>query len=129
MASRILVVDDDLQVLKLFATILEKGGYSVVVAASGKKVMELLRQDAFDLLVLDLSMPQPDGFELLRALRSSMPGLRILVISGFMGGVLLRPARFLGATATLPKSEAPAQLLKTVKNLLRKQPPLNDKSV
>src|SRR5579862_8531371 len=124
----ILVVDDDPQILKLFGTILDKGGYSVVLASSGAHVMELLQAEAFDAIVLDLSMPRPDGFELLKTLRSSMPGLRILVTSGYMQGAFLTAAELLGAASTLSKTDAPVRLLAAVDNLLRKHPPRNSKS-
>jgi DNA-binding NarL/FixJ family response regulator len=60
--------------------------------------------DPIDLMVLDLSMPEPDGFEILKAVRSNRPELRILVISGWMGGALLKDAEFLGAKSSLDKN-------------------------
>jgi CheY-like chemotaxis protein len=119
MKPRVLVVDDDPQVLKLFVTILEKGGYAVLSTDSGGDVMQLLRREALDLVVLDLNMPPPDGFELLKQLRSSMPGLRILVTSGYLGGALLKAAELLGATATLPKADAPGNLIDLARYLVR----------
>jgi DNA-binding response OmpR family regulator len=116
-----LVVDDDPQVLKLLGRILENGGYSVHLMASGKMVTEVLRAEVIDLLILDLNMPEPDGFELLKTLRIAMPGLRILVISGFLEGALLKAAELLGATATLAKSDSPEMLLSTVNGLLRQR--------
>jgi CheY-like chemotaxis protein len=119
---RILVVDDDPQVLKLFGTILRKGPYSVILLSGGDRVIPTLRESRFDLLVMDLSMPEPDGFDLLKRLRSEMPGLRILVVSGYLGGRLLKAAELLGAASTLSKTEAPAKLLDTVERLLGKYP-------
>jgi DNA-binding NarL/FixJ family response regulator len=52
-------------------------------------------------------------------LRSARPNLKILVISGFIQGALLRAAQLVGATATLNKAEAPELLLQTVRSLLR----------
>ena len=115
----ILVVDDDPQILALFAEILGKGGYSVRLTSCGRDALQLLREEPVDLVVLDLSMPEPDGFELLKTLRASLPGLRIVVVSGYLQGALLEAARMLGATATLSKSDAPASLLQTVRGILR----------
>ena len=82
--------------------------------------MEVLEQSGpVDLLVLDLSMPEPDGFEVLKTLRAKRPGWRSLVISGFLGGALLEASELLGATASLSKTQAPKLLLKTVNDLLR----------
>jgi CheY-like chemotaxis protein len=102
----------------LLARILTAGGYAVQVATSGAEAMQVVRRDQVDLLVLDLSMPEPDGFEILQMLRYTRPCLRILVVSGFIEGVLLRAAAMLGATATLNKVEAPERLMETVRNIL-----------
>jgi CheY-like chemotaxis protein len=121
MAPRILIVDDDLQILKLFSRILTDGGYTVITENSGKQAMEALENAGpVDLLVLDLSMPEPDGFAILKAMRAKRPGLRILVTSGFLGGALLKASELLGATASLSKTEAPKVLLETVNGLLRR---------
>lgn len=117
--ARILVVDDDRQVLKLFKLILERGGYSVVLAESGKGALDMLRKETVGLIVLDLNMPEMDGFQILKFLRSHAPGLRVLVISGFMKGALLDAASFLGANATLAKTDAPTRLLDTVNELMK----------
>ena len=116
----ILLVDDDPQILKLFDKILTKGGYTVIGTNSGDSALKVLDgKESVDLMVLDLSMPQPDGFEVLKSARLKRPGLRILVISGWMGGTLLKPAKMLGATASLDKTAAPKKLLQTVNDLLR----------
>jgi CheY-like chemotaxis protein len=112
-------VDDEPGVLGLFDEILTSAGYRVLAVASGKAALQAIRQEAIDLLVLDLSMPEPDGFEILKMLRSVRPNLKILVISGFIQGALLRAAQLVGATATLNKAEAPELLLQTVRSLLR----------
>src|SRR5579862_7171119 len=114
MGPRILVVDDDPQILKLFGKTLERHGYSVRLLSSGRAVIPALQEEKFDLLVMDLSMPKPDGFELLKILRAEMPGQRILVVSGAMPRSLLKAAELLGATATLSKTDAPKMLAEKV---------------
>jgi DNA-binding NarL/FixJ family response regulator len=66
-------------------------------------------------------MPAPDGFDVLKQVRATQPGLRTLVISGFMGGALLAAAELLGATATLNKADAPRLLLSLVGQLLQRR--------
>src|SRR4051794_20663237 len=118
MASRVLIVDDDPQVLKLFTRILTKGGYEVRAETSSERALEALqRAEAVELVVLDLNMPAPDGFEVLKSMRNQRPGLRILVTSGFLDGALLEAAELLGATATLNKSDAPNLLLERANQL------------
>jgi CheY-like chemotaxis protein len=116
----ILVVDDDRQVRGLFKSILERGGFSVLLAKSGNAALDVLRTSAVSVIVLDLNMPGVDGFEVLKFLRSHAPGVRILVISGFLKGALLDAASVLGADATLNKTEAPTRLLATVNELMKR---------
>jgi CheY-like chemotaxis protein len=117
--AQVLVIDDDRQILRLFKRILADGGISAVAVESGERALDLLRNHAFKVVVLDMSMPETDGFEVLRALRSSAHRPRILAVSGYMHGELLGAAEFLGADATLSKSDAPALLADTVNGLLR----------
>ena|SRR5579863_2273276 len=114
MAPRILVVDDELQILILFGRMLEGSGYSTRLLSSGEEVVPILREEKFELLAMDLGMPKPDGFELLKRLRAEMPRQRILVVSGVMTGALLKAAELLGATATLAKTDVHKLLLQTV---------------
>lgn len=119
MPRRILVVDDDPHILQLFQRMLTHGGYSVMAENSSKRALEVLEHDpGVALLILDLSMPEPDGFELLKAMRTRRPTLSIVVISGYLGGTLLKASEILGATVSLNKAEA-HKLLATVNNLMR----------
>ncbi len=120
---RILIADDTPQILKLFKRILSKEGYSVTAVDSGAEALQVLDDEPVDLLILDLEMPPPDGFELLRILRQQRPGLRILAISGYMQGAMLKPSEFLGATATLNKTDAANSLVPTVQRLLNSEIP------
>ena len=120
MRLSILIVDDDPQVLDLFTKILKKDKYDITAVPSGGEAMQVLRERPVDLLILDLSMPEPDGFAILQKLHAVRPGLRILVISGYLQGQLLPAAEVFGATGTLSKTDAPKLLRKTVKDLLRR---------
>jgi len=117
-ANRILVVDDDPQVPKLISQMLKRGGYDVSTASSGRVVLQSIATSRPDLVILDLSMPEPDGFEVLKQLREREPGLPVLVISGFLGGPMLRAAELFGAAATLRKMDVPEMLLATVRRIV-----------
>jgi DNA-binding response OmpR family regulator len=69
-APRILLVDDELSVQKLLAYPLRKEGYDVIPALDGGEALERLRDDNFDLVVLDVMLPRMDGFDVCRAIRS-----------------------------------------------------------
>ena len=70
-ATKVLLVDDDPSVLRLAQFSLEDRGLTVVLAEDGETALELLRNDDFQLVVLDLMMPGKSGFEVLRSLRAS----------------------------------------------------------
>ena len=72
---RVLVVDDEQESLELVAEILRSGRYTPVTASSGKQALELLSAPGVDAVVLDLLMPEMDGFEVLKHIRSD-PKLR-----------------------------------------------------
>jgi len=69
MAKRILVVDDDEMVLMALGELLQPEGYEVHTVSSGAEALEKLDQNGYDLLMLDVIMPQMDGFELCRRIR------------------------------------------------------------
>ncbi len=74
-APRILLVDDELSVQKLLGYPLRKDGYDVVAALDGREAIEAVRDQRFDLVVLDLMLPHVNGLEVCRRLRatSSVP--------------------------------------------------------
>ena len=113
----VLIVDDDPQVLHFVQDVLRLAGYNVSTAESGITALAMIEEQAPDLLVLDLVMPDMDGFEVLRAVRNRDANLPILVTSGFQAGVLLPAASFLGATAVIEKPVAPARFLEIVRKL------------
>jgi CheY-like chemotaxis protein len=115
---RILLADDDSQVRKLFARNLVSQGYHVDEASDGKEALASLRAAKYDLLILDLSMPEADGFEVLRVLNTEMRDIKVLAISGYMDGAFLAAASFLGAMETLQKPAALDALGRAVKRLL-----------
>lgn len=63
-------MDDELSVQKLLAYPLRKEGYDVIPALDGREALERLRDDNFDLVVLDVMLPRMDGFDVCRAIRS-----------------------------------------------------------
>src|ERR1700693_754702 len=87
----ILVVDDDRPIVRYAKRVLDNG-YTVTGSSSANDALAAMKKCLPDLLILDLNMPEPDGFDFLRNERSKFPYLRILVISGYLHGVLLEAA-------------------------------------
>lgn len=69
-SRRILVVDDDADIQSLTRTVLERASYEVVSAANGREAIEAVRGGTFDLVLLDVNMPEMNGWETLRLLRA-----------------------------------------------------------
>jgi DNA-binding response OmpR family regulator len=114
--QRILIVDDDKDVAPLFRIVLENAGYSVSSTLSGKEGLRAIREEAFELVILDLSMPDVDGFEILKAIRYQASKPKILVVSGHAD--LLAMATKFGADLTLDKLVAADVLAMAVRKLI-----------
>ena len=83
--NKILIVDDDPNILFLFAEILKMDGYNVVTASTGTKALQLVIHDHFNLLILDIKMPGIHGLEILRRLREKGNKIPIIICSAFEG--------------------------------------------
>ncbi len=80
---KILVVDDDSHILKLYKLELEEDGYEVVTAANGQEAMERFDSDQPDLVTLDILMPDIDGISLLRQMKEKKPRLPIIMSTAY----------------------------------------------
>jgi two-component system alkaline phosphatase synthesis response regulator PhoP len=78
--QRILVVDDDKEVVRLMRGYLEQSGYQVLVAYNGETAMHILHRERPDLVLLDLMLPDRSGWDITRALRSDPETLHIPII-------------------------------------------------
>lgn len=111
--TRIVVADDDEATLQLLVTRLELQGYQTFTARDGRRALETISRTMPHGVVLDLGMPQVDGFEVLRALRSNIRfrATPVLVLSGRTSTEDVRKAITLGAQAYLAKPFEAATLL------------------
>src|SRR5438034_4035078 len=82
MQPRLLVVDDDTDLVESFCRILEQNGYSAAGAVSAEEAQRVIDEFFFDLLILDHSMPGMTGLELLASCRRRYPDIGAIFISG-----------------------------------------------
>lgn len=120
MSEKILIVDDDLDTLKLVGLILQRHGYQIVAANGGLKALEKATAEQPDIILLDVMMPDMDGYEVTRRLRADASVAHIPIIM-FTAKSLLddKVAGFeAGADDYLTKPTHPAELVAHVKALL-----------
>jgi len=108
---RVLAVDDEEVVCESIRRVLTEEGYSVQTTTSPREGLELIRKDAFDLLLLDIKMPEVDGIEFLRATRSVSPETEVIIITGYATIETAVEAIKLGAFDYLEKPVSPPQLV------------------
>ena len=114
----ILVVDDDDNVRSTLAAILSQVGYRVVTAGFVCDAIECLVNDCFDLVFLDLKLPDMEGLALLSNLRIVFPKLPVLILTGHPSMGFIDGAERFGAQGYFLKPVDPVQLLVCVKEIL-----------
>jgi len=80
--AEILIVDDEIEIGKLFEKVLDKEGYSVTVADNGGNALNLCRKKKFDLIYLDIIMPGMDGISVFKKIKEISPKTKIVFFTG-----------------------------------------------
>jgi CheY-like chemotaxis protein len=116
--AKILLAEDHASTRTTMGGLLRSAGHEVDVAATGVEAVLLLKKKAYELLVTDLMMPEGDGFEVIKHLRSRKIAIPILIVSGYVDpkqtGKGLEGFRF----SALSKPFRPEALLTSVQSLL-----------
>jgi CheY-like chemotaxis protein len=112
----LLVIDDNTGMADLFRVYLKNANWVVLAASGGREAREILRENKPDLIILDILMPQEDGWELLRAFKTDETSKSIPVV---ISSVLKQPqvALKLGASAYVEKPVSQQTLLDTLAQL------------
>ena len=113
--ARILIIEDDLQMLEMLLHTLKREGYDVRGTLNGDEGMTLYRKMEFDLIITDLFLPDTQGLEIILKLRKE-GNLKIIAISGGLGSLEL--ARRMGADYSFAKPFSINELSTAVKELL-----------
>lgn len=125
MANRILAVDDDQQILRLIRSYLEQGGYQVLTAPDGESALRVIRTERPDLVILDIMLPDKDGWEVMRAVRADpqQATLPIIMLTARIEDTDKILGLELGADDYMTKPFNPREVLARVRAVLRRATP------
>ncbi|MGD0519956.1 MAG: HD domain-containing phosphohydrolase [Terracidiphilus sp.] len=125
-AARILVVDDEAHVRSMMGSTLERHGYDVQLASSGHEALEILEQNAFDLVLTDILMQDVNGIAVLDHLHAQQPQLPVVMVSAVHDIGVAIDAMRRGAYDYLLKPFAPEHLVNMVQRALDYRRALQD---
>lgn len=112
---KLLIVDDDTNIQRLYKEELEEEGYEVVIAATGKDAMEMFEKENPDIVTLDILMPDIDGISLLRKMKEQRPDIPIIMSTAYD---YRDDFAVWASEAYIVKSSDLSELKKTIKNLV-----------
>jgi CheY-like chemotaxis protein len=115
---RVMVVDDNAFIRQIVRTRFEASGFAVCDAVDGAEAVKQAKEEAPDLIILDLSMPVMNGLEAARALRILVPQVPLLMFTNMAVSTVERDARAAGVSAVVSKSESTDILISQARKLL-----------
>ncbi len=119
-----ILVVDDLPTNRLKISLaLKQQGYTIAEAESGRRALEMLRAESFDLVLLDILMPEMDGYEVLRQMKRdrALRAVPVIVLSALDEMENVQRSLEMGAEDFLPKSFDPAVLREKVEKIIEKK--------
>jgi len=119
--ARILIVDDDENIRKVLATILEEEGYDIETADTAKRAIERSKRKFYNVALIDIRLPDMEGIELLTRMRETVPRMRKIVITGYPTLQNAVEAVNRGADAYIMKPFDVDKVLATIKEQLKEQ--------
>lgn len=120
--ARILVVDDERNICDLFRDVLLPQGYEVMAVGDGASALEWFRRAPFDLVFLDLKMPEMNGVEVFEHLRRLDPSLAVVIVTGYPDSDLMAQAMEKGPFAIMKKPFGPVDILNVLDTFVLRSP-------
>ena len=121
MNQSILVVDDEMQIVRVLRGYLEQVGFRVVAAYNGEEALQNARRERPDLVILDLQMPKMDGLEVTRRLRAEQPDVAIIMLTARVEETDRIVGLELGADDYVTKPFSPREVVARVRAVLRRR--------
>lgn len=120
--KKILLVEDDLFIADIYSTKLSEAGFKVEIIKNGGKVLEKLRKEKPDLLLLDIVLPEFSGWEILREIKKdqNLKDLKIIILSNLGQKEEVEKGLEFGAAKYLIKAHyTPSQVVEEIKEVLK----------
>ncbi|MCK5541826.1 MAG: response regulator [Desulfobacterales bacterium] len=120
--ARVLIIDDEENILKMLSMALEREGHKVTTASNGKEGIKLYKETLADVIITDIVMPEMEGLEAIKKLRNEFKDIKIIALSG--GGFVnpkeyLKLAKHFGAQYTFTKPANLKELLSAIEELTK----------
>jgi DNA-binding NtrC family response regulator len=116
----ILVVDDESTICYTLSLILQRAGYQVKTANIGCQALKLMEQEKFDLVILDIAMPEKDGITVLSEIHQGYPWVPVIMLTAYPSSDTMREAKSKGASEYLVKPIGPERVLAEVRKVFEK---------
>ncbi|MFD1768199.1 response regulator transcription factor [Sphingobacterium suaedae] len=115
--KKILIIEDNEILIATMQFILEKEGYNLVLAKSGKEGLSLIDEQVIDLVITDLALPQVHGYEIIDHIRKGEHNKKvpIIIVSGYKDDVSITEGFEVGADDYIKKPLSPAELISRVR--------------
>ncbi len=120
-SPQILLMEDEINVAKGLQMVLAEEGYFVDWAMTGRSALDKFHQKAFDLLVADLRLPDMNGMEVIRHVKSERPDTEVVVITGYSSVASAVEAMKIGARDYLPKPFTEDEFKNVINEALKKK--------
>jgi excisionase family DNA binding protein len=117
--AKILIIDDDPSIGILFNEALQDTGHTISTATDSAKGLDLVINQNFDLVFLDLIMPGTDGAATFKRIRDIRPELPVTIITGYPDGEMMMSAMAIGPFSVIKKPFASSDIISAVNNYLR----------
>lgn len=118
--NKILIVEDEESLLKLESILLTSRGYEVVVASNGRQALEAVKNDNPDLVLLDIMLPELDGFEVCRQIKTNpeTEAIPVIMVTAKKTGDDMTRGEQVGADWYITKPFKSAMVLETIQRFL-----------
>ncbi len=119
--TRVLIIDDDVNIRNTLALILRHNNYETVLAATGRQALEQAKTGTFELAFLDIRLPDTNGIDLIAPLKEIQPDIAVIIVTAYASLETATKALNAGATAYLNKPVDMDQVLLTIQQVLEKR--------